>query len=309
MKSSNLRNENHRGDDDMSSSGAAGARPRVAVLGAGTMGRGMAHSLLRAGFQVDVWNRTPEPAAQLAADGATAHEDPRDAVQHAGVVITMIADAAAVNQVAFEFGMLEAMRPEAAWSQMSTIGVSASEELAARVGKERPDVYFADAPVSGTRGPAENGQLLILASGPDAAKPVLEPVYAALGRETKWLGPAGAGSRLKLVMNSWLVILVEGAAEIMALADSFGVDHQQVADFLSAGNLANPASAVKFAKMDSGDDSPDFALQWALKDVRLAMEASGRRLPMLEGIRDRWAALVSQGLGDRDVSAARHGLG
>jgi 3-hydroxyisobutyrate dehydrogenase len=269
----------------------------------------MAHSLLRAGFTVDVWNRTPEPAAQLAADGATAHEDPGNAVRHADVVITMVADAAAVNQVAFELGMLEAMQPGAVWSQMSTIGVSASEELAARVAKERPDVYFADAPVSGTRGPAENGQLLILASGPDAAKPVLEPVYAALGRETKWLGPAGAGSRLKLVMNSWLVILVEGAAEMMALADSFGVDHQQVADFLSAGNLANPAAAVKFAKMDAGDDTPDFSLQWALKDIRLALEDSGRRLPALDTVRDRWAALVDQGLGDRDVAAARHGLG
>ena len=74
---------------------------------------------------------------------------------------------------------------------------------------------------------------------------MLEPVYAALGRETKWLGPAGAGSRLKLVMNSWLVILVEGAAEMMALADSLGVDHQQVADFLSSGNLANPAAAAE----------------------------------------------------------------
>src|SRR6202044_179347 len=220
MKSSNLRNENHRGDDDMSSSEAAGAPLRVAVLGAGTMGRGMAHSLLRAGFPVDVWNRTPEPAAQLAADGATAHEDPGNAVRHADVVITMVADAAAVNQVAFELGMLEAMRPGAVWSQMSTIGVSATGELAARVSKERPDVYFVDAPVAGTRGPAENGQLLILASGPDAAKPVLEPVYAALGREVKWLGEAGAGSRLKLVMNSWLVILVEGTAEMMALADS-----------------------------------------------------------------------------------------
>jgi 3-hydroxyisobutyrate dehydrogenase len=309
MKSNNLRNENHRGDDDMSSSGAAGARPRVAVLGAGTMGRGMVHSLLRAGFPVDVWNRTPEPAAQLAAEGATAHEDPGDAVRHADVVITMIADAAAVNQVAFELGMLESMRPGAVWSQMSTIGVSASEELAARVGKERPDVYFADAPVSGTRGPAENGQLLILASGPDATKPLLEPVYAALGRETKWLGPAGQGTRLKLVMNSWLVILVEGAAEIMALADSFGVDHQQVADFLSAGNLANPVAAVKFAKMDAGDDTPDFSLQWALKDIRLAMDDSGRRLPALDTVRDRWTALVDQGLGDRDVAAARHGLG
>jgi 3-hydroxyisobutyrate dehydrogenase len=296
----------------MSSSGAAGAagtRPRVAVLGAGTMGSGMAHSLLRAGFTVDVWNRTPEPAAQLAADGATAHEDPGDAVRHADVVITMVADAAAVSQVAFGSGMLAAMQPGAAWSQMSTIGVGATGELAARVAKERPDVYFADAPVSGTRGPAENGQLLILASGPEAAKPALEPVYAALGRETKWLGPAGAGSRLKLVMNSWLVILVEGAAEIMALADSLEVDHQQVADFLSAGNLANPVAAVKFAKMGAGDDTPDFSLQWALKDIRLAIEDSGRRLPALDTVRDRWAALVDQGLGDRDVAAARHGLG
>ncbi len=293
----------------MSSSGEAGARPRVTVLGAGTIGRGMAHSLLRAGCTVDVWNRTPEPAAQLAAEGATAHEDPRDAVRHAGVVITTVADAAAVNQVAFESGMLEAMRPQAVWAQMGTIGVTAAEELAIRVSKERPDVYFVDAPVSGTRQPAENGQLLILASGPEQARPVLEPVFAALGRETTWLGEAGAGSRLKLVMNSWLVFLVEGAAEIMALADALGVDHQQVLDFLSSGNLASPAAAAKFAKMGSGDDSPDFALQWALKDINLAIEASGRRPPVLDAIRERWTALVGQGLGDRDMSAARHGLG
>ena len=293
----------------MSSAGASRPLPRAAVLGAGTMGRGMAHSLLRNGFTVDVWDRAPEKAAALAADGATAHEDAPDAVRDVDVVITMVADAAAVNEVAFDSGMLEALRPQSAWAQMSTIGVTATEELAARVGKERPDVYFADAPVSGTRQPAENGQLLILASGPGQAKPVLDPVFAALGREARWLGEAGAGSRLKLVMNSWLVFLVEGAAEIMALADSLGVDHQQVLDFLSEGNLANPAAAAKFAKMGAGDDSPDFALQWALKDIRLAMDASGRRLPMLEVIRERWAALVSQGLGERDVSASRHGLG
>jgi 3-hydroxyisobutyrate dehydrogenase len=279
------------------------------MLGAGTMGRGMARSLLRNGFTVDVWDRTPEKAAALAADGATAHEDAPDAVRGVDVVITMVADADAVNQVAFGAGMLEALRPQPVWAQMSTIGVTATQELAARVSKERPDVYFVDAPVSGTRQPAENGQLLILASGPDQAKPVLEPVFAALGRETRWVGEAGAGSRLKLIMNSWLVFLVEGVAEIIALADSFGVDHQQVLDFLREGNLANPAAAAKFAKMDAGDDSPDFALQWALKDIRLALDASGRRLPMLDVVRERWAALVGQGLGDRDVSASRHGLG
>ena len=292
-------------------SSAGGTRPllRVAVLGAGTMGRGMTHSLLRNGFTVDVWDRTPEQAAALAAGGATAHECARDAVREADVAITMVADADAVRQLAFGDGMLEAMPSQAAWAQMGTIGVTATEELAARVSQERPDVSFVDAPVSGTRQPAENGQLLILASGPEQARRLAEPVFAALGRETKWLGEAGAGSRVKLIMNSWLVFLVEGAAEIMALADSLGVDRQQVLDFLSSGNLANPAAAAKFAKMDDGDDSPDFALQWALKDIRLAMDASGRRLPMLDVVRDRWAALVDQGLGDRDVSAARHGLG
>ena len=293
----------------MSSAGAARPLPRVAVLGAGTMGRGMAHSLLRNGFRVDAWDRTPEKAAALAADGATAHEDARDAVRDVDVVITMVADAAAVNQLAFGSGMLEALRPQSVWAQMSTIGVTATEELAARAGQGRPDVYFADAPVSGTRQPAENGQLLILASGPGQAKPVLEPVFAALGRETRWLGAAGTGSRLKLVMNSWLVFLVEGAAEIMALADSLGVQREQVLEFLREGSLANPAAAAKFAKMDAGDDSPDFALQWALKDIGLAMDASGRRLPVLEVVRERWSALVGQGLGDRDVSASRHGLG
>ena len=133
------------------------ALPRVAVLGIGTMGRGMAHSLLRAGFTVDAWNRTPEPAAQLAADGATAHDDPAQAVEHADVVITMVPDARAVDGVAFGQGMLAALRPGAVWAQMGTIGVAATDDLNTRVSKERPDVSFVDAPVSGTKAPAETG--------------------------------------------------------------------------------------------------------------------------------------------------------
>ena len=287
--------------------GAAG--PRAAVLGIGTMGAGMARNLLKAGLPVDVWNRTPERAAALAAEGAVAHESPAQAVAHADVVITMLADAEAVRLVAFGEGMLAAMRPGAVWSQMGTIGVAAVDELAARVRDERPDVYFVDAPVSGTRGPAEAGELLILASGPEEAKHVLEPVFDAIGRKTKWLGEAGAGSRLKLVMNSWLVFLVEGTAEILALADSLGVDHDEVLDFLGAGNLASPFALTKFRKMAAADDSPDFSLQWALKDIRLALSAaSDRPLPVLAAIGERWDELVRQGFGGQDVSAARHGL-
>ncbi len=138
---------------------------------------------------------------------------------------------------------------------------------------------------------------------------MLEPVFEAIGRATKWLGEAGAGTRLKLVTNSWLVFLAEGTAEIMALADSLGVDRREVLDFLSGGNMAAPFAQTKFRKMDAGDDSPDFSLQWALKDIRLALDAaSDRPLPVLGAISERWQALVDEGLGALDVSAARHGL-
>lgn len=293
----------------MSSVGHDGPLPRVAILGLGTMGRGMAHSLLRAGFAVEGWNRTPEAAAQLATEGATAHEDPATAAGQADVVITMVPDAPAVHDLAFGQGVLAAMRPGAVWAQMATIGVTATTELAARVAAERPDVRFVDAPVSGTRAPAEHGQLLILASGPEPARPELEPVFAALGQRTLWLGAAGAGSRLKLVMNTWLVTLVEGTAEILALADSLGVPRPEVLAFLDEGNLASPVAQAKARKMDAADDSPDFSLQWALKDIRLALAATDRRLPVIETVEDRWAALAGQGHGGEDVSAARHGLG
>jgi 3-hydroxyisobutyrate dehydrogenase len=158
---------------------------------------------------------------------------------------------------------------------MGTIGAAATDELNARVSRERPDVYFVDAPVSGTRGPAEAGELLILASGPEQARPALAAVFDAIGRKARWLGEAGAGTRLKLVMNSWLVFLVEGAGEILALADSLGVDHGEVLDFLGTGNLSSPFALTKLRKMDAGDDSPDFSLQWALKDIRLALSSPG----------------------------------
>jgi 3-hydroxyisobutyrate dehydrogenase len=282
---------------------------RVAVLGLGTMGAGMARSLLRAGLPVDVWNRTPERAAVLAEAGAVAHTDPASAVAHAGVVITMLSDAAAVRAVALDAGMLAAMAPGAVWAQMATIGVAGTGELAAIAAAQRPDVMFVDAPVSGTRAPAEAGELLILASGPEAARPLLEPAFGAVGQATRWLGEAGAGSRLKLVTNTWLMFLIEGAAEVMALADTVGVDRSEVLNLLGTGRMASPVAAGKARKMDSGDDSPDFALEWAVKDMGLALDAApGRSLDVLAALRDRWQRLVDQGLGGRDTSAARHGL-
>jgi 3-hydroxyisobutyrate dehydrogenase len=285
-------------------------QPRVAVLGLGTMGAGMARSLLRAGLAVDVWNRDPGRTAVLAEQGATGHDSPSGAAGAADVVITMLADAGAVRSAALDQGMLAALRPGAIWAQMSTIGLAATQELAAAAASHRPDVAFVDAPVSGSRGPAEAGELLILASGPGGVREPLEPVFGAIGQATRWLGEAGAGTRFKLVTNAWLVFLIEGAAEVLALADSLGVDRAAVLDLFSSGRMSSTVAAAKARKMDSGDDSPDFSLQWAVKDIGLALDAApDKALTSLDAIRERWQRLVDAGLGGLDTSAARHGFG
>jgi 3-hydroxyisobutyrate dehydrogenase len=283
---------------------------RVAVLGLGTMGAGMARSLLRAGLPVDVWNRTPERAADLATAGAVAHANPGDAVVNASVVITMLADGAAARSVALDHGMLAAMRIGAVWAQMGTIGAAATEELAATVADQRPDVGFVDAPVSGSRAAAEGGELAILAAGPERLRAALEPAFGAVGDTTRWVGETpGEASRLKLVINTWLMFLIEGAAEVMALADSLGVDRAEVLGLLGTGRMSSAVAALKARKMDSGDDSPDFALELAVKDIGLALDAAqDRRLTVLDALRNRWQELVDQGLGGLDTSAARHGL-
>lgn len=286
----------------------AGPRPRVAVLGTGTMGSAMARNLLQAGLPIDVWNRTQDPAARLTEAGATAYPRARQAVAQADVVITMLPDAAAVTSVAFDQGMVDALGEGAIWAQMGTIGVQATSQLAARVADRRPDVRFVDAPVSGTRGPAEAGQLLILASGPDAARSPLTPVFGAIGSRALWLGEAGQGSKLKLVLNTWLAFLVEGIAETAALAGSLGVDGQALRAALDGGPLGAPAALAKLAKIEAADDEPDFALRWALKDVDLAVAAAGDRTPAGRG-RDRsqvaWAGQRGPGRGRRECRPAR----
>lgn len=180
-----------------------------------------------------------------------------------------------------------------------------------RIELEQPrGALFVDAPVSGTRQPAEAGQLLILASGPESTRAVLAPVFGAIGSRTLWLGEAGAGSRLKLVLNTWLAFLMEGIAESVALADTIGVDHQALRDALQGSPVNAPVALLKLAKIDAGDESPDFSLRWATKDLDLALaEAGDQTLPVAAAIDHRWHALAEAGLGQADVSAVRQGLG
>jgi len=192
---------------------------------------------------------------------------------------------------------------------MGTIGVESTDTLRSEVARTRPDVAFVDAPISGSREPARSGRLVILASGPAGARSFVEPVFEALGRPV-WLGEAGAGSRMKLVLNTWLAFEIEATAEVAALADRLGVTHTALREAVAGGTLASGAAMTKLAKMESGDYSPDFSLEWALKDLDLARAAAGVEvIPVAGSIADRWRRLVAEGYGRLDISAARKGLG
>jgi 3-hydroxyisobutyrate dehydrogenase len=284
-------------------------KPRVAVIGTGIMGAGMAERLLDQGFAVDVWDRTPKTAAAIAERGAIAHAEPADAVAAADVVITMLPTAAVLEAVLLEQRVLDAMRPNSIWAQMGTIGLAGTERLITEAGKRRPDVDFVDAPVSGTRGPARNGQLMILASGPERARAVLQTVFEALGQRVMWLGRAGMGMRMKLILNTWLAFEIEAAAEIRESAERLGVSYEALVDTVSGGPMASPLALARLDKMEKGDDSIDFPLEWALKDLDLTTQATGvGAVPVAHAIAERWRELASSGLGRRDVTAARLGF-
>ena len=292
--------------DPLAASEPAGA---VAVLGTGIMGTAMARNLVAAGLRTTVWDRSPEATAPLAAAGAAVAGSAREAIAGARVVITMLPTADAVEAVMFGQGPLP-FAPDAAWAQMGTIGLEATAGLAGQLSRVRPDVLFVDAPVSGSKGPAEAGQLLILASGPAAAEDVVAPAFAAIGRKTVWLGPAGQGSRMKLVVNTYLSFLIEGVAEALELGRRLGIDPAALAAVIEGGPLDAPLPDAKLHKIARGDFAPEFPLEWALKDVDLAIAAAeGTPLPMLQALSGQWHAAVAAGYGRDDVSATRLALG
>jgi 3-hydroxyisobutyrate dehydrogenase len=282
----------------------------VTVIGTGTMGSAVARRMLSVGTAVNIWNRSPGPALALADLGAVAFDDPGEAAAKATVVITFLPSAETVRSVMLGRGVVDAMAPQAAWAQMGTIGVEATEQLDAEVRARRPDVGFVDAPVSGSRGPAESGQLVVLASGPEPAQANVGPVFDAIGRRTLWLGPAGMGSRMKLVLNTWLAFEVEAAAEAAALATRLGIAPEVLGDAMVGSPLASNLAVAKLEKIRSGDYSADFSLAWELKDLDLMRASAGPDpAPIAGAIAERWRTLVDHGYGDLDVSAARLGLG
>jgi 3-hydroxyisobutyrate dehydrogenase len=267
------------------------------------MGAPIASNLVHAGFEVTAWNRSAGRAQPLRDDGVMVAETVAEATDQADVLITMLADADALLQTIGP-GDLDRAAREAIWIQMGTIGLDGTDSargLAADRG-----VTFVDAPVLGTKEPAEQAALVVLASGPDHARERAEQVFSAIAARTIWLGEAGAGSRLKLVANTWIVTLVEGLAETFALAEALDVSPARFLDAIAGGPLDVGYARIKAKAIAEANFAPSFKLALAAKDAGLAIDAARRgdlRLPLLETIAARFDEGIDDGHGEDDAIA------
>ncbi len=271
---------------------------RVALLGTGAMGAGMASNLAAAGHDTAVWNRTRERAEPLG-DVARVCDDAAEAVRGADVVVTMLFDTEATVDVV---GGLEL--GSAVWVQTATVGVEGEARLRALA--EQKGVPYLDAPVLGTRKPAEDGTLVVLASGDEALRPRVDPVLDAIGQRTLWAGAAGAGSRLKLAANAWVLTTVEGVAESLALTRELGLDPALFLEAVQGSAVASPYVGLKGRAMLDGDVEPSFALSGAAKDAALVIAAAqgvGLELGLMPGVLAHLQRAVDAGHGDADMAA------
>jgi 3-hydroxyisobutyrate dehydrogenase len=277
----------------------------AAVLGTGLMGSDMARNLAKAGMDVTAWNRTIEKARPLADDGITVAEDPAEAVTGADVVLTMLFDVDAVTDVMNQ--ALPAFGPDTVWIQSGTVGLAGTTRLA-DLAREH-GTAFVDAPVLGTKQPAEDGKLIVLAGGPAALKDTVTPVFDAIGARTVWVGDRpGDGHRLKLAANAWVLSVTAATAQSIAIADRLGIDPGGFLDVIAGGPLDCDYAQLKGKAMISDELEPSFGLGGAVKDSALildAMREAGVDDRLMAAMHDQFAAAETDH-GEEDMAAVVH---
>jgi 3-hydroxyisobutyrate dehydrogenase len=274
---------------------------RVGLLGVGLMGSAMAHRLLDQGIEVVAWDRSPERVTAVEERGARRANQPAEVVRGADVVITMLPTAPIVLDLVEP--LLEDWPEETIWLQMSSVGASEADQLV-EVARAH-DVTLVDAPVSGSTHPAEEGELTILASGPDSARAPVEPVFEALGSRVLWVGEAGMGSRLKMAANHWMIAMTAALAESMHLCEAMGLDQQQFVKLLDGGPLGSAYGLLKLDEMLAHDYPAGFPVRLALKDLELVREveqSSKAAMPLLDATHERFEA-ADEDHADEDLAA------
>jgi 3-hydroxyisobutyrate dehydrogenase len=273
---------------------------KIAFLGTGIMGAPMARRLAQGGHDVTVWNRTAEKAQRLAEHGARVAADAAAAMEGAEVVVTMLTDGEAVEDVMRDAA--PAAPEGTTWWQASTVGIDATESLVALA--EEHGLAFVDAPVLGTREPAEQGKLTVLASGDPGGLDRLAPLFDLVGSKVIRLGEAGAGTRFKLVMNHWVLAVTDSIAETIAFAEGVDVDPGLYLEAIAGGPLDLGYAHVKGPGMIEGELPVSFPLKHALKDADLILDAADRHelnLGLAPAVRDRFAIAADAGHADEDM--------
>jgi len=276
-------------------------RVRVGLLGVGLMGSAMAHRLLDRGIAVIAWDRDAEHLRDLESHGGQQAQEPSEVISSAAVVITMLPTAEVILDVVEP--LLDDWPEDTIWLQMSSVGAAEADQLTHVA--EAHAVALVDAPVSGSTHPAEEGQLTILASGPDSARPVLEPVFGALASRVMWVGEAGMGSRLKLATNHWMISSVAALAESMHLCQAMSLDQRHFIELLDGGPLGSVYALQKLDEMRRHEYPAGFPVRLALKDLELVREveqSSRAPMPLLDVVLERFTT-ASQDLADQDLAA------
>jgi 2-hydroxy-3-oxopropionate reductase len=279
-------------------------KPTVGFIGLGLMGKPMGHNLLRAGFPLVVWNRTKEKADDLVKAGAKWGADPRDVASQADVLITIVSDPPALEDVLWGKGALEALKKGSALIDSSTVSPTLARKVADACAARGID--FLDAPVTGGTWGAEKGELVFMVGGKPEVFERLKPVFEAMGRKFFLLGPNGAGQTVKLGMNLLLALEVEALAEALALVTAAGVQPERLIEVMQSSMGRSALLDVKAPLILKNEFPASFPLRLMHKDVRLALEMArehGTTLPAGAAVYGTLSAVKDSSKDDPDFAA------
>jgi 2-hydroxy-3-oxopropionate reductase len=278
---------------------------KFGFIGLGIMGNAVATNLLKAGFQVTVWNRTPEKADALAALGATRAASPRAVVEACPVTFAMLADPAAAEAVCFgSDGVLDGIGAGKGYIDMSTVDAVTAQKIGAAVTARGG--RFLEAPVSGSKKPAEEGTLVVLAAGDRSLYDDAMPALGKMGKKILYLGETGNGANMKLVVNMVMGGMMAIFCEGLALGEKSGIFPADILEVLDAGAMANPMFRLKGGQIGRDDFTVAFPLRHMQKDLRLAIslgDRSGQPLFSAAAANEAFKRAREMGFGDEDFSA------
>jgi len=278
---------------------------KIGFMGLGIMGTPMVANLLRAGYPVMVYNRSPEKADPLVKQGAGLASSPQALAQAADVVIAMVTGPEALNDLLWgPEGAGGAFSHSKVFINMSSVAPSYTRQLAQEL--EPSGVIFIDAPVSGTKKPAEDGTLLILAGGPQEKVKELEPLLLAMGKKVIYCGAAGQGSMMKMFINLLLGIMMEGFAEVLNFGRIGGLSLEAMLDTVYSGPLNCAMFQMKAPNLEKKTYPTAFPLKHMTKDAKFVVDTAfemGAPVPVGQVLVHLYRTGVAQGWGDEDVSA------